>query len=97
MDKIQITVWLGEPLRRAVGQVRIELDLSAPATLADLLARLYAAFPDFSARYEGLDLGHEHPYRLFINHRQVEENVFGRRELKDGDLVHIVIPVVGGK
>lgn len=89
---IQVTVRLGEPLRRAVGQYRLQIALAAPATVADLLAHLADAYPDFAAAHRGDDLGHDRPYRLFVNHTQADE----AQLLQDGDLVHIVIPALGG-
>lgn len=90
--QIQVTLRLGEPLGGAVGRRRLQIALPAPATLADLLAHLAAAHPHFAARFRGDDLGHDHPYRLFVNYTQVGED----QALADGDLVHIVIPVLGG-
>ncbi len=94
---LTVTVRAGEPLWRAFGQHRISLDLPIPATLADLLATLAATYPDFGSRYRGDDLGHRHPYRLFVNHRQIADEEMAGHPLHDGDLVHIVIPVAGGR
>lgn len=93
---ISVTVRAGEPLWRAFGRHRISIDLPAPASLAALLAALAAVYPDFSSRYLGDDLGRHHPYRLFVNHRQVADGDLAL-PLHDGDLVHIVIPVAGGQ
>jgi sulfur carrier protein ThiS len=94
---ITVAVRAGEPLWRAFGRHRIAVDLPAPAALADLLAALAATYPDFRSRYQGDDLGHRHPYRLFVNHRQISDEEMARQPLNDGDLVHIVIPVSGGR
>lgn len=94
---ITITVRAGEPLWRAFGRHRVRLELPAPATLSDLLAALAATYPDFKSRYQGDDLGHRRPYRLFVNHRQVADDEMAGQPLNDGDLVHIVIPVAGGR
>lgn len=95
LQTIQVTVRAGEPLWRVFGRHRISIDLAAPATLTDLIAALAAAYPDFSSRYLGEDLGHPNPYRLFVNHRQVDASNLAQA-LNDGDLVHIVVPVSGG-
>ena len=94
---IRVTVRAGEPLRRAFGQHRISIDLRAPATLGDLLIALASAYPNFASRYQGDDLGHPHPYRMFVNHRQVADAALTGHPLADGDLVHIVIPISGGR
>ncbi len=96
-DAIQITVRAGEPLWRALGRHRITVALPAPATLADLLDALARAHPDFAAAYQGQGLRRQRPYRLFVNHRQIPAEAPDRCPLADGDLVHIVIPVAGGK
>lgn len=93
---IRVTVRAGEPLWRAFGQHRISIDLPASATLADLLAALSEAFPDFASRFRGEDLGHRHPYRLYVNLRQAPDHDLAQQRLNDGDTVHIVIPISGG-
>lgn len=93
---MRVTVRAGEPLWRAFGQHRISIDLPASATLADLLAALAETYPDFARRYLGEDLGHPHPYRLFVNFRQVDDPDLANQHLHDGDTVHIVIPIAGG-
>ncbi len=93
---IQVTVRLGEPLRRAAGQHRFALTLPEGATVADLVARLADAYPDFARRYAGVDLGHAHPYRLYVNFQQVASDQLAKRTLQEGDTVHILIPIAGG-
>lgn len=95
-DAMQITVRLGEPLRRAAGQFRLALALPAGATVAALVETLRRTYPEFGHRYAGRDLGHDHPYAIFVNSVQVERDDYERRSLHDGDVVHIVVPVVGG-
>ena len=93
---IHVTVRLGEPLRRAAGQFRFALTLPAGATLADLVSQLAETYPDFARRYAGTDLGHAHPYRLFVNFHLVAADQAAGRALADGDTVHILIPIAGG-
>ena len=93
---IHVTVRLGEPLRRAVGQYRFSSTLPASATLADLVTQLAETYPDFARRYAGTDLGHAHPYRLFVNFQLVAADQAAGRPLADGDTVHILIPIAGG-
>lgn len=95
-ESVRVSVRLGEPLRRAVGAFRRQITLSAPATLADLLDHLVQTYPDFAARFRGEDLGRDHPYHLFVNHRQALPGEFACFALADGDQVHIVIPALGG-
>ncbi|RME85912.1 MAG: DNA-3-methyladenine glycosylase, partial [Caldilineae bacterium] len=94
---IQITVRLGEPLRRAAGTYRLQMTLPASATVADLLHRLGRDYPGFGERFSGRDSGHPYPYRIYINHRPLEPAAASEKRLQDGDLIHIVLPVAGGR
>ena len=93
---IHITIRAGEPLRRALPRHRIALELPAGATINDLLSRLSERYPEFAARFAGKDLGRDHPYRVFVNHKEVPADAFANHALADGDVVHIVIPIAGG-
>lgn len=93
---IDITVRFGDPLRKAVGARRVTLSLPGRATLADLLAQLAQTYPGFEAAFRGDDLSRDHPYILFVNGRPVTRANYDQVHLADGDLVHIVMPVVGG-
>lgn len=93
---IHLTVRMGEPLRRAIGQFRLALTLPAGATVVALVEHLSQAYPDFNHRYAGRDLGHDHPYAIFVNRVQIPRAEQDRHLLHDGDVVHIVVPVAGG-
>ncbi|MCP4166709.1 MAG: MoaD/ThiS family protein [Chloroflexi bacterium] len=95
-QNLHITVRFGEPLRRAVGQFRLEVKLPAPATLPDLLAYLEASYDGFEDRYRGAGFGQTYPYRWFVNRTQIGDEEFDTYGLDDGDLIHIMIPVAGG-
>ena len=52
---MQIMVRLGEPLWRAAGAMRLYLDFDeGDVTVADVLARLSAAYPPFETAYRGV-------------------------------------------
>ncbi len=93
---IEVTIRFGEPLRKAVGARRVTLHLPEKATLADLLTRLAATYPGFEAAFRGDDLGRANPYVVFLNGRPVTGPNFPHTSLHQGDVVHIVVPVVGG-
>lgn len=92
-----VTIRLGEPLRRVVGAFHLELDLPPGATLADVLTQLQKAYPGFASAFSGADLGYSHPYQLFHNHRRISQDAWPLTPLADGDIVHIVVPVLGGE
>ncbi len=93
---LQITVKFGEPLRRVIGQRRVSFYLSEDATVADLLALLAQRYAGFEVAFRGDDLGRPHPYILFINGRPVTAANYGAVHLQEQDIVHLVLPVVGG-
>ncbi len=92
----QITVRFGEPLRKTLGVRRLSLNLPDQASLADLLTHLAHAYPEFQASFQGEDLQRAYPYVLFINGRPITPPHYPTTYLNEGDIVHIVLPVVGG-
>ena len=93
---LQITVKFGEPLRRVIGQRRVSLYLPVGATVDDLLALLDQRYAGFESAFRGDDLGRSYPYIIFINGRPVTVAHYAVVHLQDGDIVHLVPPVVGG-
>ena len=94
---MQIMVRLGEPLWRAAGALRLYLDFAeGEVTVADLLARLGAAYPDFDAAFRGDALGRLLPYQVFVNARRVPLGGEAQRTLVDGDKVYLFLPAIGG-
>ena len=93
---IRITVKVGDPLRQTVGQRRLQMALPAGSTAADLLTMLAQTYPGFESAFRGDDLGQESPYIFFLNSRPVTPPNFEAARLQDGDVVHLLLPVVGG-
>ena len=46
--------------------------------------------------FAGVDLGYAHPYHVFFNHRHIVPEQWEHTPLHEGDVVHIVIPALGG-
>jgi sulfur carrier protein ThiS len=92
----EITLRFGEPLRKTLGVRRMRLTLPGQATVRDMLDALAAQFPDFEAAFRGDDLGRAYPYVVFVNGRPVTPPHFDTAPLHDGDVVYLVLPVVGG-
>lgn len=94
---MQILVRLGEPIWRAVEARRLTLEFDAQSlTVADVLAYLAAAYPNFASAYRGDALGHAWPYQLFVNARIVPAGQEASRYLNEGDKLFILLPAVGG-
>lgn len=93
---LKITVKFGEPLRQSIGQRRISINLPEGGSAADLLSALAQKYADFAAAFQGDDLGRELPYIFFLNHRPVTAPNYNATRLQDGDVVYLLLPVVGG-
>jgi molybdopterin converting factor small subunit len=91
---MKVTVKLGEPLKSAVGQRTVALELGEGATVADALSALAVGYPGFQERFyrhEG-----DNPYLLFLNDDQVKLEESSGRPLGEGDRLFIFLPVAGG-
>lgn len=94
---MRIMVRLGEPLWRAAGTQRLDLEFAGGrVTVADVVALLTVTYPPFAAAYRGEGLGRPWPYNLFVNARQVPADQEHEFELADGDKVYFFLPAVGG-
>lgn len=92
-----ITVRLGEPIRRLAGSILVPLDFDTDqVTVADVLARLAAAYPGFDAALRGDDLGRPSPYQIFVNARRTPVGHEAQTLLASGDKVYVFLPAVGG-
>ena len=88
---------MADPLWKAVGDKRIELELFDGATVADALAYLRSTYPGFGAALDaggGVQLGV--PFNLFVNRKLVKDRDLAQHKLKAGDRMHILAPIVGG-
>lgn len=95
---MRVMVRLGEPLWRAVGVQRLYLEFDEPpVTVAEVLSRLHAEYPDFAAAYRGDAFKRPLPYNVYVNARRVGAGEEGRRRLEDGDKVYFFLPAVGGR
>lgn len=94
---MKIMVRLGEPIWRFVGQRRVQLEFEEQTvSVADVLARLKAAYPGFASSYRGDGLGYASPYNLFVNARIVSRDQESQWLLAEGDQVFVFLPAVGG-
>lgn len=94
---MQITVRLGEPIRRLTGSILVSLEFEMDqVSMADVLARLAASYPGFEAALRGDDLGRPAPYQIFVNARRAPAGRETQTLLAPGDKVYIFLPAVGG-
>jgi hypothetical protein len=96
---MRITVKLGEPLWRKVGQRRLELELPGEqASAAQALAALAARYPGIRDEVlpDGSSAQERLPYHLFVNHHKIPWGQAGQVMLRDGDQLVLFLIVVGG-
>ena len=92
----RIIVKFGEPLRRSIGQRRVTIDLPEESTVTVLLNELARRYPGSREAFYGDASGRSTPYIFFLNGRPVTPPNYDITVLNDGDVVHLVLPVVGG-
>lgn len=96
---MKITVKMGAPLSQVVGESRVILSLPQEATLGDVLSEMRERFPEFEEGLKGKGLRKPFDrvlYSLFLNSRPVEWGDTAATPLRDGDRIHIFLPVAGG-
>ncbi len=100
---MRVQVKVGEPLWRATGRRRLDLEWpdEATVTVQRVIERLRADYPAFGPAFAGEGLAQAHPYRLFVDARSVEAGADAAGEriepvLVDGQTLFIVLPAIGG-
>ncbi|MCC7353135.1 MAG: DNA-3-methyladenine glycosylase [Anaerolineae bacterium] len=95
---MRITLKVGEPLWRQVGQRTLRLDLiEENATVAGVLRDLEARYPAFGTLLWGTGPRPDSPpYNLFVNNHLVRWEAAATTPLHDGDTLYIFLPIVGG-
>ena len=93
----RITLKLGQPLSQILGQRRLNWELPQDSTAASLLQELEQRYPQFGPALRGQGLGRPSPYIFFLNGRPVTPSNYESIRLREGDVVHLVLPVVGGE
>lgn len=96
---MKITVKLGAPLSTVVGERKAILSMPEGSTVADLLDELRARYPNFDEGLRGKGLRQpldQLLYTLFLNTRPVPLEQAEDMPLRDGDRIHLFLPVAGG-
>ena len=94
---MRITLKMGEPLWRQVGQrtLRLEWEGDEP-TVADVLHRVAREHPGFGPALQDAEPSQGIPYNLFLNDRIVPWREAATMPVRDGDTLYIFLPAVGG-
>ena len=89
-----ITLKLGDPLWKVVGDKSLKVELNGSHTIADALAEVNRLFPGFlqEAQRGEFDL----PYNIFVNDTLVHWDKITCMPLKDGDKLYLFMAVSGG-
>ncbi len=98
---MKVTVRLGEPLWRAIGQRRVTIEApGSECTLPELLARLEAAYPQLRQELRGGPAadgdGVDYHFTFFLADRLVKPADMAQERVGDGAEVMIVLPMAGG-
>src|SRR5438067_2778286 len=99
---MKVTVRLGEPVWRVVGQRRVEIEApGSELSLHDLVQRLEAAYPKLHEEL-GTDSNAADPtsldyhFTFFLKDRMVKPHEMATERVGDGEEVMIVLPMAGG-
>ncbi len=93
---MKITLRVHGSLARIAGTTRQTLELPDGISVAALLTILNQRYPGFEAKLSGQGAAMHIPYNTFVNRKAVPESQMSGRKLRDGDCVHIILPVAGG-
>ena len=94
--QIKVTVKVSPSLRDALGSSKLSVELAENASLADLLNHLRQHYPGLGQKLDGDGIHSHIPYSYFVNRKAVSLSQLSERRLRNGDRVHILVPVVGG-
>ncbi len=93
---MQITIHLGEPVWRLVGQKQVIVRLDGETrTVAGVIGELGKQFAGLDAELRG-QTGDFVPYALFLNDEQVRWAEVENTRVKEGDRVRVILPIAGG-
>ena len=95
--RMKITVHVSRNLAPIVGSSRVTVEAPAGASVAELLAHLRRTWPGLDDALAGRGERQHLPYSFFVNRKAVPEKEMENRILRDGDRLHILPPVVGGR
>lgn len=89
-----LTLKLGEPLWKRVGEKSLKLDIEDVHTLGDVVREMNRRYPGFMA--EALSGVYDLPYNLFVNDTLVQWAKVDQAPVHDGDTLFFFMAVSGG-
>ena len=98
---MKVTVKLGEPVWRAVGQRKVEIEApGADLSLPELVERLESAYPklreEWGSEANGASDTLDYHFTFFLQDRMVKPTEMATERVGDGEEVMIVLPMAGG-
>ncbi len=94
---MKITVHVSRNLIPVVGARQVTVEMPEQASLAELLAHLRQTYPGWEDALTGRGEAQHLPYSFFVNRKAVPRTRLATHRLRDGDRLHILPPVVGGR
>jgi molybdopterin converting factor small subunit len=91
---MEVTIKLGEPIWKVVGEKSTKLVLNGAHSLSDVFAELNRHYPAFMAEVQRGEF--DLPYTLFVNDKMVTWEKVGQTPVNNGDKVFIFMAVSGG-
>ncbi len=93
---VNVRVQLAWPIWKTVGRRSTSVELEGTPAVADVLARLGADHPGFERELALGAGGGAVQYALFLNDSQVRREDAARTPVRDGDKLHVILPIIGG-
>lgn len=84
------------PLDKIIGGKQVSVEVADGLSLADLQVHLETCYPGFARRFDQGGDEHGTPFNFFLNRKAIRDREAATTFLKDGDRLHILVPVVGG-
>jgi len=95
--RMKITVHVSRNLIPIVGSRQVTVEVPTGASVAEVLAHLRHTYPGWDDVLAGRGDAQHLPYSFFINRKAIRQKEMATRRLRDGDRLHILPPVVGGR
>lgn len=92
---VTITLKLGEPIWKVVGEKSVRVELDGARTVAEVFAEMNRRYPNFMAEAQRGE--YDLPYTLFVNDTLVQWEQIAQAPIQNGDKLFVFMAVSGGE